>query len=155
MDKFGRKTIAQAACIPAIISWILLISANSINLIYISRCVAGFSGGLTTVGVIYVSEITHPRIRPMMLCCNSVFVSFGIFITCCLALWLDWLRIAIIFLVMNCIICLGLYYIPESPYWYFCFYNGIMDKKRVSKAEASLKWLNHRDKVRFTFFNHF
>lgn len=147
MDKFGRKTMCLASCIPALISWILLIKANSINLVYISRCIAGFSAGLTTVGLIYVSEITHPRIRPMMLCCNSVFVSLGILITCCVALYLNWKQIAIVFLLLDCFIIFGLFFIPESPYWYLCFGNGMKKEKRVGKAEKSLKWLNRRYKI--------
>ncbi|XP_033218798.1 facilitated trehalose transporter Tret1-like isoform X2 [Belonocnema kinseyi] len=147
MDRFGRKTMCLVSCVPAIISWILLITGNSLTLIYISRCIAGFGSGLTTVVLIYVSEITHPRIRPMMLCCNSVFVSLGILVTFCLTFWLSWLKIAIVFLLINCFITLGLFFIPESPYWYLCFDNGMTNAKRVRKAEKSLKWLNRREKI--------
>lgn len=153
MDKFGRKKICLFSCIPQIISWLLLLTANTINLIYISRFIAGFSSGLTTVGLIYVSEITHPRIRPMMLSCNSVFVSFGILITCCLPVWLNWLNMAILFLIINCLTFIGLFFIPESPYWSLCFnkMNNETEKAQL-QAENSLKWLNRREKV-FLFFS--
>ncbi|XP_043472225.1 facilitated trehalose transporter Tret1-2 homolog [Leptopilina heterotoma] len=145
MDKFGRKKLCLFSCIPMMISWLILIMANSINLIYISRFIAGFSSGLTTVGLIYVSEITHPRIRPMMLSCNSVFVSFGILITCCLPVWLNWLNMAIVFLIINCLTFFGLFFIPESPYWYLCL--NKKTQKAEFRAERSLRWLNRREKI--------
>lgn len=141
MDKFGRKKLCLFSCIPMIVSWLLLIMANSMDLIYISRFIAGFSSGLTTVGLIYVSEITHPRIRPMMLSCNSVFVSFGILVTCCLPVWLNWHNMAIVFLIINCLTFFGLFFIPESPYWHLCLNN------RTDGAENSLRWLNRREKI--------
>lgn len=118
MDKFGRKIVCLLSCIPAAISWILLIFAKSLVTIYSARVMAGIAAGLTTVGLVYISELTHPQVRPMLLCLNSVFVSLGILITCCLAAMLEWRKIAIIFLTLECCIFFALFFVPESPYWF-------------------------------------
>jgi len=147
MDKFGRKAICILSCVPAIISWLSLIFAKSLITIYAARVVIGIATGLTTVGLVYISELTHPQVRPMLLCLNSVFVSLGILITCCLAVILDWREMAIIFLALECCIFFALYFVPESPYWLVCFQNNMLDEKRICKMKHSLKRLNRRQTV--------
>lgn len=147
MDKFGRKVICLLSCIPAAISWVLMIFANSLIIIYAARVIAGIAAGLTTVGLIYISELTHPQVRPMLLCLNSVFVALGILITCCLAVMLDWRKMTIIFLVLECCIFITLYFVPESPYWLICFQNGMFNEKRICKMKHILKRLNRRQAV--------
>lgn len=147
MDKFGRRVVCLLSCIPAAISWISLIFANSLITIYAARVVAGIAAGLTTVGLVYISELTHPQVRPMLLCLNSVFVSLGILITCCLAVMLDWRKMTIVFLALECCIFLTLYFVPESPYWLVCFQNGMFNEKRICKMKRSLRRLNRRQAV--------
>ncbi|XP_039308288.1 facilitated trehalose transporter Tret1 isoform X3 [Solenopsis invicta] len=147
MDKYGRKVVCLLSCIPAVISWVSLIFAKSLITIYAARVIAGIAAGLTTVSIIYISELTHPQVRPMILCLNSVFVSLGILITCCLAVMLDWRKMNIVFLALECCIFLTLYFVPESPYWLVCFQNRMFDEKRICKIKCSLKRLNRRQTI--------
>ncbi|EFN85330.1 Sugar transporter ERD6-like 6 [Harpegnathos saltator] len=147
MDKFGRKVVCLLSCVPAIISWILLIFNKSIVIIYAARFIAGIAAGLTTTGLIYISELSHPQIRPMLLCLNSVFVSLGILITCCLAILLDWHKMAIVVCILECCILFALFFVPESPYWLAYFQNGMLDEKRVHEMRRNLKRLNKRQTI--------
>lgn len=92
--------------------------------------------GLTTVSLIYVSEISHPKLRPMLLGFNSVFVSFGILLTSFLGLFFDWHTISAIFGGATILTFLSTLFIPESPYWLAAF-----QKDRQNEVESSLQWM--------------
>ncbi|CAH1132247.1 unnamed protein product [Ceutorhynchus assimilis] len=135
MDKFGRKNMCMFTTVPFAISWSLHIFATNVWFIYVARIVAGFGAGLSTVGLVYVSEISHPKYRPMLLTFNSVGVTLGILITCVLGYGLHWTSMVKIFLALVVVTGIGVYFLPESPYWLMVFKN---DKKKLAD---SLQWL--------------
>jgi facilitated trehalose transporter len=152
MDLFGRKKVCLISSIISIVSSIILVVANSVAVIYIARVTAGFSSGLSSVSIVYISEITHPQIRPMLLCFNSVFVSLGILITYCLGMWLTWNQMAIIFLFLNSCILLILLLVPESPYWLMYFEKKDLDRRK-SQVERILRLLNRSEEVSVDLIN--
>jgi facilitated trehalose transporter len=141
MDKFGRKKLCICTTIPFAVSWIMHASAKNVWHLYLARIIAGFSGGLTTVALVYVSEVTHPNYRTMLLSLNSVFVSFGILFTCVLGLWFRWRVMAIINCFCVLITLVMLWFIPESPQWEIVFKND------STAAAKSLKWLYSDQKI--------
>lgn len=148
MDKFGRKKICMATCLPIILSWTLLKFTSSVSMIYWARIIAGLAAGLTTVSLVYVMEISHPRVRGMLLCFNSVFVSLGILLTCLFALFFNWREMTVIFIIFNIIVFCGLFFIPESPHWLVYFDSERHNNaQRMARADRSLKWLNPRQTV--------
>lgn len=90
IDKFGRKKVAIFSCLPFVLSWLLIATAKSVPSVYIARCIAGVTAGFTTVAIVYVSEISHPDFRPMLLAFNSIFVSLGILLTSLLGNIIIW-----------------------------------------------------------------
>lgn len=137
MDRLGRKTTCQLSCVPLIVAWVLVSLAHDVKMLYIGRLLAGMGGGLSTVVLVYVSEVSYPTIRPMLLCLNSVFVSFGILLTCVLAQWLTWRMMAIWFGIIATCTFLALWVLPESPHWLATYKN-----KSKDRVEKSVRWLN-------------
>lgn len=91
-----------------------------------------------------MSEISHAKLRPMLLGFNSVFVSFGILMTSFLGLFFDWHTISAIFCGTTILTFLLTLCIPESPYWLAAF-----QKNRNDDIESSLKWIYKSSKVYF------
>jgi SP family facilitated glucose transporter-like MFS transporter 8 len=137
MDKFGRKTICQVSCVPLIVAWILVWLAQNVETLYAGRLLAGFGGGLSTVALVYVSEVSNPKIRPMLLCLNSVFVSTGILLTCVLAQWFTWREMSVWFGTLAFLSCVAIWLLPESPTWLVSF-----KRKKRETVMAAVKWLN-------------
>lgn len=135
MDRYGRKRMCMITTLPFIVAWLLQANAKTAWQIYIARIIAGVSGGLSTVSLVYVSEITHPNFRPMLLSLNSVFVSLGILITCVFGLWFQWRVMAMIYCTMALVSLVLLWFLPESPHWLVTF------KNETHSAAKSLRWL--------------
>nr|CAH7737889.1 unnamed protein product [Callosobruchus chinensis] len=141
MDKFGRKKTCLMANIPFSIAWLLHYTATNVWYIYIARIIAGFSGGLSTVCLVYVSEISHPSLRAMLLNTNSVFVTFGILLTCVLGLWFQWRTMSFIYFCVTVISSILILFIPESPYWMLIF------KDDAQGTAKSLGWVYNNNLI--------
>lgn len=140
MDRFGRRKICILTNIPFAIAWLFLYYAKDVWYIYFARIISGFSGGLTTVSLVYVSEITHPTLRPMLLGLNSVFVTFGILLTCVLGSFLQWRTLSFIYFLLVILTCISMYLvIPESPHWLITFKND------TQNAAKSVHWIYSRN----------
>lgn len=109
---------------------------------------------MTTVALVYVSELSHPKLRPMLLGLNSVFVTFGILLTCvlgnfCYPFWssfevslrfsgsfLQWRTMSFIYFVLTITICISMsLLLPESPHWLVTFKND------TQGAAKSINWI--------------
>lgn len=141
MDIFGRKRMCLFCLLPFAISWLLHGYATSVWHIYIARIIAGFSAGLSSVVIVYVSEISHPSFRPLLLSLNSVYVSFGILLTCVLGIWFTWRVMAFIYLGLVLLCFFGIIFLPESPHWLLVF------KNNPNGVAKSLKWIYPNDVV--------
>lgn len=135
MDKFGRKKMCILTALPFMLSWLLLSFATNVGYIYAARVVAGFGAGLSTVAIVYVSEISHPKYRPMLLTFNSVFVTTGILLTCILGFGLHWTGMVKIFFALVTLSVIGLLFMPESPHWLLVF------KRDKTECAKSLHWI--------------
>ncbi|XP_076256280.1 solute carrier family 2, facilitated glucose transporter member 8-like isoform X2 [Rhynchophorus ferrugineus] len=141
MDRFGRKKMCILTAVPFLVSWTLHNFATSVWYIYIARIVAGLGAGLSTVAMVYVSEISHPKYRPVLLTFNSVFVTLGILFTCILGFGLQWRLMTKIFFAMTCATLTAIFFIPESPYWLLVFRNDKVASGR------SLKWIYNDETI--------
>lgn len=142
IDRYGRQRVAVLATVPFILGWLLIAIARNVYTIYAARLLLGVSGGLSTVSIIYVSEIADPSLRAGLLCLNSVFVSLGILLTCVLGMFYEWRAIAGIFAALTAMTLALLVQVPESPRWLCTFRPDEAERMR-----RALKWIYRRKKV--------
>lgn len=148
MDKFGRRKTALFICFPFTLGWILISFAQNLSMIYLARIVLGVTAGLTTCAVVYVAEISSKKTRSGLLCLNSVWVSFGIFLTYILNYFnLNWRTIGYAYAVMSSLCILTILVIPESPQWLLVFNNKVKDERRREQAKSSYAWLYKNQQV--------
>jgi facilitated trehalose transporter len=148
MDKFGRRKTALFICFPFTFSWLMVSFAQDINMVYFARSVLGITSGLTTSCVVYVAEISSKKARSGLLCMNSVWVSFGIFLTYVLNYFeLHWRTIGYTYAVVSSLCILAVLVVPESPQWLLVFNRKAGDDRRRDQVRASYDWLYKNQQV--------
>lgn len=135
MDRFGRMRLSKMICVPFAVAWLLIALSRNLYMIYTARVLSGFCGGvygplgrvcklliviknrfrrfsprrqplgLTTVALVYVSEIASAEYRGMLLCLNSVAVSLGILMTYLLNIYFKWRTIGFIYVALSVVTC--------------------------------------------------
>lgn len=106
-----------------------------------------FPSGLTTVALVYVSEISSPKYRGMLLCLNSVAVSSGILLTYGLNIYFRWRTIGFMFAVFSFVSFLLIAKLPESPSWII----SLSKEKELCNALSSIQWIYRDRQVRKLF----
>lgn len=151
MDKYGRRKTALYICFPFTFAWLLISFAQNVTMIYFARIISGITTGLTTCCVVYVAEISTKSTRSGLLCMNSVWVSFGIFLTYILNYFnLHWRTIGYAYAVMSLLCILAVLYLPESPQWLLVFNKGESDEKKRFQVQASFNWIYKNQQVGLT-----
>lgn len=95
------------------------------------------------VALVYVSEISSAKYRGMLLCFNSVAVSFGILLTYGLNIYFRWRTIGFVFAGLSFVSLLLLVRLPESPSWIM----ALSREKRSVDALSSFQWIYRDSRV--------
>lgn len=148
IDRYGRRRISVLSTLPFLIGWLLVVFARTVYWLYAARLICGMAGGLSTVSIIYVSEIADARLRPALLCLNSVAVSLGILVTCCLGTFLEWRVIAVFYTAMTAVSFVAMLLLPESPHWLRTF-----RPEDLRRVQRSMRWIYRRNEVCSLFVN--
>lgn len=148
MDKYGRRKTALFICFPFICSWLLVSFAQNVMMIYAARVISGITTGLTTCCVVYVAEISSKKTRSGLLCMNSVWVSFGIFLTYMLNYFhLHWRSIGYAYAVVSSLCILAVLIVPESPQWLLVFNRRVGEERRRDQVKSTYMWLYRNQQV--------
>ncbi|XP_004518959.1 facilitated trehalose transporter Tret1 [Ceratitis capitata] len=138
VDLIGRKGSIYCLAVPYIISWILVYFASSVDFLYVSRFLAGVTGGGTYVVIpIFIGEIAEPKIRGRLTSLFSLTLNSGIFIGYIITARVPYHFIPIFGIAIPVIYALSQIVFPETPM--FLLQRGL-DKR----AKKSLKFYrNH------------
>jgi len=116
LDRYGRKLTMLLVTAPNIITYLLLIFANDVYFIYVSRLIGGFcacSGFM--VSPIYVSETALPKLRGKLGSLSGFFTTLGLVLSFTFGAYTSYLTLNLMSVSFTVFFLLGYYFTPESP----------------------------------------
>ncbi|XP_067165329.1 solute carrier family 2, facilitated glucose transporter member 8 isoform X2 [Apteryx mantelli] len=135
VDKVGRKLSLMLCSIPYVSGYIVIISAQNIWMLYFGRILTGLASGITSLVVpVYISEVSHPKIRGMLGSCVQLMVVTGILGAYIAGITLKWRWLAVFCCFPSCIMLLFMFFMPETPRF-------LLNQNKRSEAIASLQFL--------------
>jgi len=100
------------------------------------------SSGMTTANMVYVSEISHKKYRPIFLSLLTVYTSLGVLLTTISKLVFSWRQTALFYFGLFSFFTIAvIFYTPESPVWL------ITMRQDRTAARKSLRKLYSHDEV--------
>lgn len=138
-DAIGRKTACFITLGPSILGWILILSAQNVEMVYSGRFLTGLGGGgFVVVAPVYTTEISETIIRGTCGLILQILLIFGVFYSNVMG-WI----FSVFFFNFSCLlvpILFGVLFIfqPETPFYY-------LEKGKKEEAEDSLRRLRGKD----------
>ncbi|KAM6337469.1 solute carrier family 2, facilitated glucose transporter member 8 isoform 1-T1 [Alca torda] len=135
VDKVGRKLSLMLCSIPYVFGYIVIISAQNVWMLYFGRVLTGLATGITSlVAPVYISEVSHPKVRGMLGSCVQLMVVTGILGAYVAGITLKWRWLAVLCSFPPCIMLLFMSFMPETPRF-------LLNQGKRSEAVAALCFL--------------
>lgn len=133
-DRFGRKLVIQALSMPFLLSWILIVVANSVGLLYLARFIAGFATGATSVvAPMFIGEIAESSVRGALGSFFQVMLTVGILFTYIVGAVASYTWLGILSGIVPVALFITFSRVQETPTY-------LMKKHRVEEARKSLQY---------------
>ncbi|XP_065214786.1 facilitated trehalose transporter Tret1-like isoform X2 [Planococcus citri] len=132
-DFVGRKTAIATLAIPFLISWVIIIVAKSVELLYLARLIAGgVIGAVTATVPMYIGEIAETSVRGELGSYIQLMVTMGILYVYVIGSFVDYVMLNILCAIVPIVYLIFFMVVaPESPTF-------LMRKNRRKEAEQSL-----------------
>jgi len=118
-----------------LLSFVSILFANSVALIFIGRFMSGMGLGLVLATTsVYIVEIATTDMRGLLGCFVQFLGGIGVLLTFSLGAVLNWWQLAAALITLVPPFVIGMYIAPESPRWLF-------SKGREDEGRESLSWL--------------
>ncbi|XP_013044192.2 solute carrier family 2, facilitated glucose transporter member 8 isoform X1 [Anser cygnoides] len=135
VDKVGRKLSLMLCSIPYVSGYVVIISAQNVWMLYFGRILTGLASGITSLVVpVYISEISHTKVRGMLGSCVQLMVVTGILGAYIAGITLKWHWLAVLCSFPPCIMLLLMSFMPETPRF-------LLNQNKHAEAIASLQFL--------------
>jgi MFS family permease len=142
LDWLGRRAILIQSSLILLSGGLLMLWSPNIYILLLARLIVGSGSGLVFTCVpIYISEISPPTMRGLLVTMPQFMFFIGTIFSYCLIFWLTltpspkWrIVIGAIFAPSIVYLALLVYYLPESPRW-------LVSDGKISEARVSLQWL--------------
>ncbi|XP_077287491.1 facilitated trehalose transporter Tret1-like isoform X2 [Arctopsyche grandis] len=134
-EAVGRKISILALVIPFLISWVLIIFANGVEMIYAARFFSGIAtGGICVTAPMYIGEIAETSIRGALGSFFQLFLTIGILFANLIGGALTWRIFSVVCSIIPVIFAVAFFFVPETPQY-------LLKKNKLREAEKSLRWL--------------
>lgn len=117
-DKLGRKKTLLLLALPFLLSWVIIILASKLWLIYVARFIIGAAVGAACVVVpIYISEIAETSTRGSLGAMFQLNITVGILLAFVLGSVMNYTTFAIVCALIEIGFLACFVWMPESPIW--------------------------------------
>ncbi|XP_036383213.1 solute carrier family 2, facilitated glucose transporter member 8 [Megalops cyprinoides] len=139
VEKVGRKLCLMFCSMPFIFGFTIIIAAQNVWMLYVGRVLTGLASGMTSLVVpLYISEISHARVRGTMGTCVQLMVVSGIMGAYAAGLVLDWRWLAVTCSVPPTLMLVLMCFMPETPRF-------LLSRGKRREAEEALRFLRGPD----------
>jgi sugar porter (SP) family MFS transporter len=119
-DKLGRKFTLLLTSVLFIIGTFIVMSADTLRVLFMGRVIIGFAIGIVSVAVpLYIAEMSDPKHRGALVSLNQFGVTIGILlayiINYAFAIDSDWRAMFGFAIIPSIILFILLFFIPETP----------------------------------------
>ncbi|XP_010875415.1 solute carrier family 2, facilitated glucose transporter member 6 isoform X1 [Esox lucius] len=134
-DLIGRKISIMVSAVPSTVGYIVMGAAQVTWMLHLGRFLTGIAGGMTAASIpVYISEISHPKVRGALGSCPQVTAVFGALSLYVLGLVLPWRWLAVVGEFPALLMLLLLCFMPDSPRY-------LVSCGQRDKALKALEWL--------------
>ena len=117
-DKLGRKKTLLLLAAPFLLSWVIIIFAYKLWLIYLARFIIGAAVGAACVVVpTYISEIAETSTRGSLGAMFQLFITVGILLAFIFGTVMSYTTFAIVCALIEVGFLGSFIFMPESPIW--------------------------------------
>lgn len=135
VGRIGRKLTIMFCSLPFVFGFTIIIAAQNIWMLYIGRVLTGFASGVTSLVVpLYISEISHQKVRGTLGSCVQLMVVLGIMGAYLAGLFLDWRWLAICCSLPPTLLMLSMIFMPETPRF-------LLSQGKRHEAQETLRFL--------------
>ena len=140
-NHIGRKATLLLCCLPEVLGWFLIVSANNATQLIIGRFLTGVSGAMRLQSLsVYNVEMAVKSRRGALSSLLSVLANVGILLIYIFGLFLSWRWMGVVAIFVTLISVLFVLPWPDTPRWYLL-------KGRRSEAVGVLSWLYKHDNI--------
>ncbi|RZB58812.1 Sugar tr, MFS 1, and/or TRI12 domain containing protein [Asbolus verrucosus] len=140
-DSIGRKYTLLLIAVPHLVSLIIIATAKSVYLFYISRFITGLGDSCLFASLpIYVGEIATPKVRGTWGNFMTFLIYVGQLMSNVIGSYTSIATAAYIFMIFPVFFLCTFIFMPETPYFYLM-------KGRIEDARISLQKLRRKQNI--------
>ncbi|KAK5640894.1 hypothetical protein RI129_009441 [Pyrocoelia pectoralis] len=139
VGRYGSKICTLLLLLPMLVFTFIAVFLNDVYSLCLARFISGIAtGGICIVGPVYISEISQVSLRGTLGSLFELLIYVGMVFVSVLGAYLDYIKLTIIVAVVNLLIGLVFFYLPDSP-------THLIKRHKREKAAKALRFYRHAE----------